>query len=98
MAFEISKMLKTMAQELNTPVLCLSQLSRANEIRDCKRPRISDFEPPSITQCADIVLGIYRDDYYNIESETPDTVHCYILKNRRDETEGAIELKWTQLH
>ncbi len=91
---DISRMLKIMAKELNVPVVCLSQLSRANESRMDKRPMLSDLrESGAIEQDADIVLGLYRDDYYNKESETPNVAECIILKNRRGET-GTIQLKW----
>ncbi len=91
---DISRMLKIMAKELNVPVVCLSQLSRANESRSDKRPMLSDLrESGAIEQDADIVLGLYRDDYYNKESENPNVAECIILKNRRGET-GTIELRW----
>jgi replicative DNA helicase len=87
-------MLKIMAKELNVPVVCLAQLSRANEARTNKRPMLSDLrESGAIEQDADIVLGLYRDDYYNAETETPNVAECIILKNRRGET-GTVELKW----
>jgi replicative DNA helicase len=76
------------------PVICLSQLSRANESRQNKRPLLSDLrESGAIEQDADIVLALYRDDYYNKETETPNIAECIILKNRRGET-GTIELQW----
>jgi len=91
---EISRMMKIMAKELNVPVICLSQLSRANEARQNKRPLLSDLrESGAIEQDADIVMGLYRDDYYNRESEMPNIAECIILKNRRGET-GVIELQW----
>ena len=91
---EISRMMKIMAKELNVPVIALSQLSRANEGRTNKRPLLSDLrESGAIEQDADIVMGLYRDDYYNKESETPNIAECIILKNRRGET-GTIELQW----
>jgi replicative DNA helicase len=91
---DISRMLKIMAKELNVPVVCLAQLSRANEARTNKRPMLSDLrESGAIEQDADIVLGLYRDDYYNAETETPNVAECIILKNRRGET-GTVELKW----
>ena len=91
---EISRMMKIMAKELNVPVICLSQLSRANETRQNKRPLLSDLrESGAIEQDADIVIGLYRDDYYNKETETPNIAECIILKNRRGET-GTIELQW----
>lgn len=91
---DISRMLKIMAKELNVPVLCLSQLSRANESRADKRPMLSDLrESGAIEQDADIVLALYRDDYYNKETENPNIAECIILKNRRGET-GTIQLRW----
>jgi len=91
---EISRMMKIMAKELNVPLICLSQLSRANEARQNKRPLLSDLrESGAIEQDADIVMGLYRDDYYNKESEFPNVAECIILKNRRGET-GTIELQW----
>ena len=92
---EISRMMKIMAKELGVPVICASQLSRANEARQNKRPLLSDLrESGAIEQDADVVMGLYRDDYYNRESETPNIAECIVLKNRRGET-GMIELQWT---
>ncbi len=91
---DISRMLKIMAKELNVPVICLSQLSRANEARQNKRPMLSDLrESGAIEQDADIVMGLYRDDYYNKEIEHQNIAECIVLKNRRGET-GTVELKW----
>ena len=91
---EISRMMKIMAKELNVPVICLSQLSRTNEGRKDKRPMLSDLrESGAIEQDADIVMGLYRDDYYNEETESHNIVECIVLKNRRGET-GKIELQW----
>ena len=91
---DISRMLKIMAKELQVPVLCLSQLSRANEKREDKRPMLSDLrESGSIEQDADIVLFIYRDDYYNAESEKRNIAECIVAKNRHGET-GKVELRW----
>ncbi len=91
---DISRMLKIMAKELNVPLICLSQLSRANESRQNKRPMLSDLrESGSIEQDADIVMGLYREDYYNKEVEHQNIAECIILKNRRGET-GTIELTW----
>jgi len=91
---EISRKLKIMAKELNVPVLCLSQLSRANEKRPDKRPMLSDLrESGGIEQNADVVLGLYRDYIYNKEAEFQNVTECLILKNRRGEI-GTIELQW----
>ena len=91
---DISRMLKIMAKELNVPVICLSQLSRANEARQNKRPMLSDLrESGAIEQDADIVMGLYRDDYYNKEIEHQNIAECIVLKNRRGET-GTVELTW----
>ncbi len=91
---EISRSLKIMAKELNVPVVCLSQLSRAAEQRADKRPMLSDLrESGAIEQDADIVLFIYRDDYYNDESENKNVAEILIAKNRHGAT-GSINLQW----
>ena len=91
---DISRMLKIMAKELQVPVLCLSQLSRANEKRDDKRPMLSDLrESGAIEQDADIVMFLYRDDYYNSDSEKRNISECIVAKNRHGET-GKVELRW----
>lgn len=91
---DISRMMKIMAKELNVPVVCLSQLSRANESRTDKRPMLSDLrESGAIEQDADIVLALYRDGYYNKECENPNLAEAIILKNRHGET-GTLELMW----
>ena len=91
---DISRMLKIMAKELQVPVLCLSQLSRANEKRDDKRPMLSDLrESGAIEQDADIVMFLYRDDYYNEDSEKRNIAECIVAKNRHGET-GKVELRW----
>ncbi len=92
---DMSRMLKIMAKELQVPVLCLSQLSRANEKRDDKRPMLSDLrESGAIEQDADIVLFLYRDDYYHEDSEKHNIAECIIAKNRHGET-GKVELAWS---
>ena len=91
---DISRMLKIMAKELQVPVLCLSQLSRANEKREDKRPMLSDLrESGAIEQDADIVMFLYRDDYYNEDSEKRNIAECIIAKNRHGET-GTVKLQW----
>ena len=91
---DISRMLKIMAKELQVPVLCLSQLSRANEKREDKRPMLSDLrESGAIEQDADIVMFLYRDDYYNEDSEKRNVAECIVAKNRHGET-GKVELRW----
>ena len=91
---DISRSLKIMAKELNVPVLCLSQLSRANESRQDKRPMLSDLrESGAIEQDADEVLFLYREDYYNKDTEKQNVAECIVAKNRHGET-GTIELQW----
>ena len=91
---DISRMMKIMAKELNVPVVCLSQLSRANESRQDKRPMLSDLrESGAIEQDADVVIGLYRDGYYNKECEKPNLAEAIVLKNRKGET-GTVQLAW----
>ena len=91
---DISRMLKIMAKELDVPVVCLSQLSRANEKREDKRPMLSDLrESGALEQDADIVLFLFRDDYYNEDSEKRNIAECIVAKNRHGET-GKVELRW----
>ena len=91
---DISRALKIMAKELNVPVLCLSQLSRANENRPDTRPRLSDLrESGAIEQDADIVMFIYRDDYYDQNSENHNQAECIVAKNRHGEL-STVPLQW----
>jgi replicative DNA helicase len=91
---EISRSLKIMAKELNVPIIALSQLSRAPEQRADHRPILSDMrESGAIEQDADMVMFLYRDDYYNEESEKRNIVEVIIAKHRNGST-GTIELAW----
>ncbi len=91
---EISRALKIMAKELNVPVIALSQLSRAPETRNDHRPILSDLrESGAIEQDADMVMFLYRDDYYNEESENKNVVEVIIAKHRNGST-GTVELAW----
>ncbi len=91
---DISRSLKIMAKELNVPVLCLSQLSRAAESRPDKRPLLSDLrESGAIEQDADQVLLLYRDDYYNKESPDKNIAEVIVAKNRHGE-QGTVRVQW----
>ena len=91
---DISRSLKIMAKELNVPVVCLSQLSRGPEGRTDKRPMLSDLrESGAIEQDADEVLFLYRDEYYNENSEDKGIAECIVAKNRHGEV-GTVKLQW----
>lgn len=90
----LSRHLKLLAREMDCPVIVLSQLSRAPEQRQDKRPMLSDLrESGSIEQDADIVIFLYRDDYYNENSEKPGVCEVNLAKHRSGPTE-RLELTW----
>lgn len=92
---DVSRALKNIARELNVPVIALSQLSRAVDGRTEHKPVLSDLrESGAIEQDADVVMFIYRDEYYNPETTTkPQTAEIIIAKQRNGET-GSIDLRW----
>ena len=91
---KISRSLKILAKELDCPVVALSQLSRSPELRKDHRPILSDLrESGSIEQDADIVMFLYRDEYYHDDSEKKNIGEVIVAKNRHGET-GNVELVW----
>ena len=92
---DVSRSLKNLARELDVPIIALSQLSRAVDSRTEKKPAMSDLrESGSIEQDADVVMFIYRDEYYNPETTTkPNTAEIIVAKNRSGET-GSVDLRW----
>lgn len=96
---QISRSLKVMARELDIPILALSQLNRNLESRVDKRPMLSDLrDSGALEQDADVVLFVYRDDYYNPLSETAGLAEVIVAKNRNGETQKTVQLTFSRLY
>lgn len=91
---KLSRSLKILAKEMDCPVIVLSQLSRAVEQRIEKKPQLSDLrESGAIEQDADLVMFLYRDEYYNPDTDKPNTCEVILAKHRGGST-GTVELAW----
>ena len=89
----IVRRLNMLARKLNVPIIVLSQISRAMENRKDKHPLLCDFREIDVVNYSDVVLFLYRDDYYNLDSEKPGVAELMVAKNN-DGPCGLVELAW----